>query len=291
LKDQAESLRALTRHTKRRILGERAGSLCRVYSVTSGKGGVGKSVLSLNLAISLAALEERVLLFDADLGLPNLDVLLGITPAFTLQHYLFDRIPLEDILVKGPGGITMLSGGSGIFELANLSESDVLRILKDLKRLEFAFDRIIFDTAAGISSSVIKFAAAGDEVILVIMAEPTSIVDAYSTLKMIWQEMPEAPVKVVVNRALSQREAREAFAALSRVVRRYLHRDLQLLGVINDDTEVERAVRAQVPLVTRAPKSHAGSRIRQIAQALVHGGPPPSRGSFFDRVLPALVRR
>ncbi len=292
MRDQAENLRVLSAHTRQRILSERGNPLCRVYAVTSGKGGVGKSMFSLNLAISLAMMEERVLLFDADLGLPNLDVMLGLTPAFTLQHYLIHRVPLQDILVKGPAGISILSGGSGVYELANLGEREVLRILQDMKKLEFAYDRIIFDTAAGISSQVIKFAAAADEVFLVVVAEPTSIVDAYSTLKLIWHEMPETQVKVIVNRANSKKEANDAFEALSRVAFRYLHRELTLMGTIPDDVEVENAVKAQVPVVMKSPKSAAGSRIRQLASTIVQGDSVPSnRGSFFERVFPAIVRR
>jgi flagellar biosynthesis protein FlhG len=292
MRDQAESLRVLTAHTRRRILSERGNPLCHVYAVTSGKGGVGKSMFSLNLAIALSLQEERVLLFDADLGLPNLDIMLGLTPAFTLQHYLLHRVPLQDILVKGPAGISILSGGSGVYELANLGEREVLRILQDMKKLEFAYDRIIFDTAAGISSQVIKFAAAADEVFLIIVAEPTSIVDAYSTLKLIWHEMPETQVRVIVNQANSKKEASDAFEALARVAHRYLHRELTLLGTIPDDMEVENAVKSQVPVVIKSPKSAAGSRIRQIAAAIVQGdGTARSRGSFFDRVFPAIVRR
>jgi len=292
LRDQAESLRALASHTRRKALSRSGNSTCRVYAVTSGKGGVGKSIFSLNTAITFAAMEERVLLFDADLGLPNLDVLLGITPTFTLQHYLMERVPLEDILIKGPGGITILPGGSGIYELVNLGERDVLRILEDLRRLEFAFDRIIFDTAAGISSAVIRFCSAADETILVVMAEPTSIVDAYSTLKLIWNEFSDAQVKVVVNRAVNQTVAKEAYAALAQVVHRYLHRDLELLGIIPDDSQVEATVRAQVPLVLRSPKSAAGSRIRHIAQTMLHGKEGMARHShFFDRIFPFIQRK
>jgi flagellar biosynthesis protein FlhG len=292
LRDQAESLRALASHTRRQALSRRGNSTCRVYAVTSGKGGVGKSIFSLNIAITFAAMEERVLLFDADLGLPNLDVLLGITPTFTLQHYLMERIPLEDVLIKGPGGITILPGGSGIYELANLGEREVLRILEDLRRLEFAFDRIIFDTAAGVSSSVIRFSSAADETILVVVAEPTSIVDAYSALKLIWNEFGDAKVKVVVNRAVNQTVAKEAYAALAQVVHRYLHRELELLGIIPDDNQVEATVRAQVPLVLRSPKSPAGSRIRHIAQTLLHGSEGMSRRSqFFDRIFPFIQRK
>ncbi|KJS15898.1 MAG: ATPase [Peptococcaceae bacterium BRH_c4b] len=262
----------------------------RVIAVTSGKGGVGKTSLVVNLAISLAGMGKRVVIFDADLGLANVEVLMGISPPCTLFDFVYGKKSLEDIVVPGPGGIRLVSGGSGFLELANLDKKRRQKLIDSLDYFDREADFVLVDTGAGISKNVLGFVAAAGEVIVVVTPEPTSFTDAYSMIKVLSNYRVHNEVKLVVNQALDRGEAAATYNKMKMVVSQYLTINLQNLGWVSKDSLVSQAVKEQKPLCMYFPRSTSARSITLLAQNLLVGGETPVKyyvgaGGFINRLM------
>ncbi len=245
-------------------------SLARIIAVTSGKGGVGKTNTSINLAISLANQGYRVVLLDADLGLANVEVLLGLNSIYNLQHIVEGERTISEVLVKGPGGIAIVPGSSGMAKMADLSEQGRINILNGLEELQHRADFIIVDTMAGIGRSAIAFVLAADEVLLVSTPEPSSIVDAYAMLKTVCQHRDNAIVRLVANMVVNKKQATYVYDKLSGVSQQYLGRKMSYLGMIPRDTHVNQAVMQSQPYSLRFPGAPASKAIADIASRLIN---------------------
>ncbi|HOE10251.1 MAG TPA: MinD/ParA family protein [bacterium] len=241
----------------------------KVIAVTSGKGGVGKTNLVCNLALALAQMGRRVIVFDADLSLANIDVLLGISPRFNLSHVLSGQKTLREVLVTGPEGILVVPGGSGIEELANLGKEDLENLLDSFEELDGECDLLLIDTAAGINHSVLSFLLAVDQVLVVTTPEPTAYTDAYALIKVLAQHAPEKRVGVTVNMARNNREAADVTRLMLQICRTMLHTGFDNFGSIPRDMEMLQAVREQCPLLLHSPYSPASKSIRRLACSLL----------------------
>ena len=275
--DQAGRLRELMRDRER---------LATVIAVVSGKGGVGKTNVAVNLAICLAARQHRVVLVDADLGLANADLLLNVTVTRTLAHLVAGRCELDDIAVDAAGGITFVPGASGVANLANLSEFERHRLLDMLGALETSTDILVVDCGAGIARNVISFANAADHVLVVTTPEPTALTDAYATIKTLHREGYEGSLATVVNLAASKLDAQTAHQRLASVADRFLGLRLGAGGYILQDEHVPRAVRERVPVVLRYPRSPASACLMAVTAKLARQtGAVGREESFFRRVV------
>jgi flagellar biosynthesis protein FlhG len=281
--DQAKKLRELVKNPT----ANSRLSAPRIITVASGKGGVGKTNLVTNLAIALAQKGQRVIVFDADLGMANIDVLLGIVPKYSLYDVLEGKKELGEVFVKGPFNIKIVPGGSGIQELANLDYYQRERLVKNLRSLNNNADFLLIDTSAGISRNVLGFASAADEVIIVMTPEPTSITDAYGLIKIISKYKLHTEVHLVVNRVINDQEARQTIAKIETVANRFLQVKIQPLGYIYDDRAVNKAVMKQEPFVLEYPESSAAMGIKQIALNLLEGSFRPPKGTvgFVKRLI------
>lgn len=248
---------------------EMAKSTAKVITVTSGKGGVGKSSLSVNLAIQLRRMGKRVLIFDADFGLANVEIMLGIRPKYNLADLMYKEKNIEDIITYGPEGVGFISGGSGINELANLTRDQVVALIQSLGELDKIADVIIIDTGAGISDAVLEFVAASEEVLLVTTPEPTSITDSYALLKTLNRKTSYRPektiVKMVANQVRSEKEATELFEKLGVVVGKFLDIQVELIGSVPRSKSMQRAVMCQAPVSICDPESDAAKSFQKIA--------------------------
>lgn len=264
--DQAERLRNIIKKQDLQPDTERAA---KVITVTSGKGGVGKTSLSVNLAIQLSRMGKRVVIFDADFGLANIEIMLGLRPKYNLADMMYRGKSIEDIITYGPENIGFVSGGSGINELANLTRDQVFSLIQRLGELDRTADVILVDTGAGISDTVLEFVAASEEVLLVATPEPTSITDAYALLKTLNRKASYQPektvVKMVANQVRGEKEATELFEKLGVVVGKFLDIDVEFLGAIPYDKNMQRAVMHQAPVCISHPESESARAVRKIA--------------------------
>jgi flagellar biosynthesis protein FlhG len=293
--DQAETLRNIIK--KQEI--ERNRRTARVITVTSGKGGVGKTSLSVNLAIQLGRLGKRVIVLDADFGLANIEIMLGIRPQYNLADLMFRGKNIRDIITYGPGGIGFISGGSGINEMANLTRDQIYQLIQKMYELDRMADVIIVDTGAGIGDSVLEFVAASAEVLLVATPEPTSITDAYALLKSLNRNASYRPgktmVKMVANQVRNDRDAEELFDKLGIVVNKFLNIDMEYIGAIPYDSNMQKAVMRQEPLSMAAPNALAARSVEKMARVLMHEEDihPPVYGivQLFSRVIRMKFKR
>lgn len=264
--DQAERLRNII---KKQDLQPDTERVAKVITVTSGKGGVGKTSLSVNLAIQLSRMGKRVVIFDADFGLANIEIMLGLRPKYNLADLMYRGKNIEDIITYGPENIGFISGGSGINELANLSRDQVFSLIQRLGELDRIADVIIVDTGAGISDTVLEFVAASEEVLLVATPEPTSITDAYALLKTLNRKASYKPektvVKMVANQVRGEKEATELFEKLGVVVGKFLDIEVKFLGSVPYDKNMQRAVMHQAPVCISKPESESARAVRNIA--------------------------
>lgn len=240
----------------------------RTVAVTSGKGGVGKSNVAVNVALELAALGRRVSLLDADLALANADVLLGLNPQYHLGHVLSGQRTLAQVIVEVDDSVRLIPGGSGIEELANLSHDQHRRLVAELRAMETESDFMIIDTAAGIAGNVTGVLRAASEVIIITTPDPTAVVDAYATIKVLHQHAPAKPIWIVVNDVVGIGDAEQIFNQLRAAATRFLNHRIEHLGTIPRDAELAEAVREQIPVVRYAPDTPASRALRLIAKHL-----------------------
>lgn len=254
---------------------EAGGELAtQVIAVASGKGGVGKTNVVANLAVSLSKAGKRVLLLDADLGLGNLDVLLGLVPQHTIEDVLVGTHTLAEIMLKGPAGINVLPASSGVPRLTSLTESQQLMIQEQLADLAAEMDVLLIDTGAGISPNVTFFASSADETMVIISPEPTSLTDAYALIKVLARQYRERRFKVLVNQAKSPREAAEVFRKLDVAVDRFLHVSVELVGAIPYDDYIHMAVMQQKAVSDMFPEAPAAQAFKRLAQQVVQWPKP-----------------
>ena len=238
----------------------------RVIAVTSGKGGVGKSNVSVNLAVALAHGGERVMVMDADMGLANIDVLLGLSPKMNLSHVVNGECTLEDTIIEGPAGVRIVPASSGIAAMSDLTPAQNAGVISSFSELTLPIDTLIIDTAAGLSDSVVSFTRAAREVIVVVCDEPASITDAYAMIKVLHRDFGVDRFHVLSNQATSIQQGRELYMKLSRVSDKYLDVALNFLGTIPYDDYLKKAVQKQKCVIETYPRSPASMAFRQIAK-------------------------
>ncbi len=267
--DQAEVLREITRKgMPPAIERKRYNGNTRVIAVTSGKGGVGKTNITVNLAYIFSKMGKRILLLDADTGLANIDVILGITPKYNLSHVLSGEKTLSEAVVEGPGGIKILPASSGIPGMADLSKGQKFTLLEELDELDEDFDFMLIDTAAGITDSVMYFNMAAREIIVVVSPEPTSLTDAYALIKILYQGYQARCFMLLVNMAMDSNEAMGVYTRLSNATNHFLGLPIEYLGYIPNDQNVSKAVRKQRLLTEIFSDSKASKSMSKIIEKL-----------------------
>lgn len=270
--DQAEGLRNIIKKKDTQRTRRPVSQNARVITVTSGKGGVGKSSISVNLAIALSQRGRRVVVLDADFGLANVEIMLGIHPRYNLADLMFHGKSIKDIITYGPENVGFISGGSGIEEMSNLTREQIFMLIHKLGELDRLADVVIVDTGAGIGSSVLEFVAASSEVLLVTTPEPTSITDAYALLKTLNHcssfDSRRTVVKMIANQVRDYGDASELFKKIGVVVNKFLDVKIQYLGGVPYDSNMSRAVIRQKPIILAAPRSVTARSLNQIADRL-----------------------
>ncbi len=241
----------------------------RVICISSGKGGVGKSNFTINLAIALQSQGKKVIVIDADLGLANVEILLGIMPKYTLLDVISKNKNIRDVITRGPMEIGIISGGSGIQSMAELSFYDMNKLLNEINDLKNMADYILIDTGAGISKSVTAFIEASEELIVITTCEPPAIADAYALIKIISSIDKNKKISLVPNRAEDLKEAENVYLKLSSVSKKFLDANIEYLGEILDDDNVAKSVKRQIPFFMNNPKSKASQGIQNISERLL----------------------
>ena len=247
----------------------------RVLTITSGKGGVGKSNTAVNLAVQLSRLGKRVIIFDADIGLANVEVMFGAIPKYNLGDVLYKGMNMRDVITKGPMDIGFISGGSGVVGLNNLTRDQILGVVQKLSELDSLADIILIDTGAGISDSVMEFVIASPEVLLITTPEPSSLTDSYSLIKTLYRNpdfnYKETVINVIANRVNSAADGQAVFDKLSSVVSQFLNWNINYLGLVPQDTNIEKAVRQQQVVSLFDPQAPSAQAFAKIAESLVSG--------------------
>lgn len=285
--DQAEQLRIIKANRQSR-------PLARVITVTSGKGGVGKSNTSINLAIQFRKMGKKVIILDADFGLANIEIMFGAVPKHNLCDLIYQGKQITEIITWGPMEVGFISGGSGIAGMSNLSRDYLSYIIQNLALLDTMADIIIVDTGAGISDAVLEFLVASGEILLVTTPEPASITDSYSLLKALYRhprfDEEASKVKMIANRVAKEEEGEILFGKLNAVVERYLKIPMTYLGSIPEDTQLSRAVMQQMPVSIQNPGARSTAAYKKIADRLMDKEEEerqPKRGmaAFFSHIL------
>jgi flagellar biosynthesis protein FlhG len=277
--DQAASLREMARRS--------AAPRAQTIAITSGKGGVGKTNLAVNLATVLAAMRRRVVLLDADLGLANADILCNVQPRFNLAHVVAGQRSLNEVITHVPAGFSLIPGASGLAKMADLVESDRKRIVTELDGLGESADALIIDTGAGIGRNVLSFTSTADHVVVVTTPEPTAITDAYAVMKVLVRCGTAGKISVMVNMVKNRDEAKQVHERISSVARQFLKTDVAFSGYVVTDAAVQQSVRKRAPFVQQYPNSAAAQCVQAWANRIDHhvdvnvGG---AKSGFFSRL-------
>jgi flagellar biosynthesis protein FlhG len=241
----------------------------KVISVTSGKGGVGKTNVVANLAFAFTQLKKKVLVLDADLGLANIDVLLGLTPQYTIEHLFNRKKSFSEILTQGPGGMSIIPASSGVLDLVNLDDSQKIFLLNEVDHISESIDILLIDTGAGISPNVLYFNMAAQDLIVIATPEPTSITDAYALIKVMSTKFNKKNFTMLINLVANGDEAREVFKKISKVTERFLESlSIDYLGFIPFDEKLPLAVRHQRPVLEIYPKAPSSKSFAELAKII-----------------------
>ena len=259
--DQASGLRELARKYNMKSV--------KIITVTSGKGGVGKSSVALNLAIALSRKGRRVLLIDSDFGFSNIDVMLGVTTKYDLLDVIKHDLDIRDIIEQGLEGVQFISGGSGVYEMTQLDSLELMRMVDSLKALENVADTIIFDTGAGVSPNMLRLINASHMTLLITTPEPTAVVDAYALIKIISEQGQSAGISLIINKVNNPGEAASVMDGLVRVAEKNVDVNISKLGCIARDQNMQKAIRMQVPILVSFPNCTASMNIQSIACKLL----------------------
>ncbi len=256
----------------------------RVLAVTSGKGGVGKSNIAVNLSARLAAMGRRVILLDADLGMANADVLVNLTTKANLAHVVAGRKSIDQAICEAPGGFQLVPGASGLAQMANLTEFERARMIDLLRRLDESADLLLVDTGAGLSPNVLSFVLAADEILVVTTPEPTAVTDAYAMVKTISRRKENAQINLLVNMARDRHEARRVYERINAVCRRFLGLSVRDAGHVLYDARVVQAVRQRSPFVLHDPDCAASACVTQLAHKIDRHAAAPRATGFIKRM-------
>ena len=271
--DQAEKLRNIVKKN------QRSTPKAQIFTVTSGKGGVGKSNVVVNLAVQMQKRGKKVIIFDADFGLANVEIMFGAIPKYNLSDLIYRGKTIQEIITPGPLGIGFISGGSGVMGVNNLSKEQLKFLVSNLSKLDELADVIIIDTGAGISDNVLEFVMASPEILLLATSEPSSLTDAYSLLKALHRNeefrQAETKIKVISNRVTSEEEGTGIYEKLNVVVGQFLNGYLEYLGMIPQDAAMEKAVRQQQPVTLLYPESKSSKAFDMLTSCLVQGTSAP----------------
>lgn len=278
--DQAERLRTLVKDKKDRETG------CRIISVTSGKGGAGKTGTVLNMAINFSRMGKKVIILDTDFGLSNIEVMFGIYPKYTISDFLFKGRTLSEVITGGYDNVGFISGGSAIVRLLNVDATERAKILGRIKELEEACDILLIDTGAGISDAVVDFLIPSNEIVLITTPEPTSITDAYALVKTLSINdnfnKDAVDIKVLCNKANSEKEGSVIYEKLNSVTERFLEINLSYLGYVPYDSHISKAIMKQVPVTVEFADSIASKAYRRVSQRLIDDSVNTERGNRME---------
>jgi flagellar biosynthesis protein FlhG len=290
MRDQANKLREIVNKVNNDNIETSIESLktsAKVITVTSGKGGVGKTNVTINLAIALSKLGYRVVVIDADLGLANIDVVLGIMPKYSLVDIIKNGKNVMDVLTTGPNKVKFISGGSGVEELTRLSQLELENFVRNIGLLDKIADVILIDTGAGISENVLRFAMAADDVVVVTTPEPTATTDAYALIKAIGVRNKNKTIRLLVNKTETAIEAQTAMQKLNNVAKKFLQVKLSFLGYISNDPFVSKAVKQQKPFAVIYPECTASKNLNEIAKKIMQEPTSSGKNSgikgFFNK--------
>lgn len=286
--DQAAKLRKLI-SDKKEDAKLNQGKM-RIITITSGKGGVGKTSLVVNLAIALSRAGKKVMIMDADLGMANVDIMLGLVPKYTLYNVLEGQKSISEIIVQGIEGISIIPGCSGIFAVENVSRLYKEALIKDLESYAQQMDFILIDTGAGISSIVLSFVAAADDVLIVITPEPTSLTDGYGIIKVLSKFQIHQKIYLVVNMAGNIQEAQESAGKIERVADKYLNIKINRLGVVYYDNTVKKSIKEMTPYIIKYPRSQVARDVIHIAENIIDNkiGFNKGNNSFANKLISLL---
>ncbi len=274
VQDQANTLRAMGNDTDSALTQTSRESATRVYAITSGKGGVGKTAVVANTAAAMAKAGKKVLILDADLGLANIDVVFGLAPRFNLNHFFSGEQDLSSIIVEGPHGIKILPAGSGVQNFTRLNSRQKLRLLDGLDEMHNDYDFVLIDTEAGISENVTYFNTAAQEILVVTTPDPTAITDAYALMKLLSTQFHEKRFNLVINQIQHENEALDVYRKLTMVSNRYLDISIDFLGSIPADRQMTEAIRKQKVIVDLYPSSRISAAFESLAATIYSEKPP-----------------
>lgn len=268
MKDQAENLRQLVNNRD-----DRQPTIStlntRILTITSGKGGVGKTNFVINLGILLQKMGKKVLIIDADFGLGNVDIMLGLSSPYNLAHVIFNDVDISDVIIEGPAGIMILPGGNGLLELVNLKPKQLESFIKKLEKLDSIVDIILIDTGAGLSTNNIKMILAANEVILVTTPEPTSLMDAYSVIKIVSQIEQDIHFNLVMNKVENIDDANNNIKNIQKAGKRFLNVEISTLGLLDNSSVVSKSIKTQCPFVLEYPHSKISKQLKSIVNSLM----------------------
>ena len=270
--DQATGLRNVMKQQSQAWEQEKKA---RVITITSGKGGVGKSNTTVNLAVWLSKLGKKVIIFDADIGLANVEVMFGAIPKYNLSDVIYRGKSIREVITAGPLNIGFISGGSGVVSLSNLTRDQIIYLVHNLSQLDAMADFVLIDTGAGISDSVMEFVISSPEIMLVTTPEPSSLTDSYSLLKTLHRNpnfnAANSVINVVANKVISTEDGQAVYDKLNSVVSQFLHGKINYLGLIPQDNAVEKAVRQQQTISLLDASAPAAKAYKLLAESLVSG--------------------
>ncbi|RWZ60475.1 MinD/ParA family protein [Halobacillus fulvus] len=284
MKDQAERLRY-------RIQQSQGARKARTIAVVSGKGGVGKTNVTINFALMLCEQHQQVLIIDMDIGMGNIDVLLGRTSKYAFPDLFHKDIPIRDMIELGPNSLSYIAGGSGLTSIFQMDARKFERFETAFESLLDQYDYILFDMGAGVNPDSLGLISSADEAFVVTTPEPTSITDAYAMMKHVIRHNPDLPISIMVNRSF-QKQRDSTYMRLHTVVKNFLHKDVSLIGTIPDDRQVMKAVTRQTPFVLSAPNSQASAAIHEAATNYLkrrQGEPTEAKSSTFLSKLKRMV--